>query len=275
MTGLVSTPPFCQRQKTGNLPYQQDRVVTGVVTDPVEKDIAQTLLELIRQVDHKAQINGRSYEGGSTASIIALLNTGVLVSVHVGDSPIFVFEVDKNNRYICSDAYLFTPHDVSNEQQMQALREKGHNSRIEGRFLHSSHGGMISITNSIGDCQFDLLCDPEITISTLPKDSPSVIVVASDGVLEGNASQTTYVKDVCSCMADYSIENASDTAEFIATSILSKSAEIDNCTVLATIFDPKCDYQHALVAAVFDGHFSDAVAELAVTEFRTCFTETY
>ena len=51
MTGLVSTPPFCQRQKTGNLPYQQDRVVTGVVTDPVEKDIAQTLLCLLYTSD--------------------------------------------------------------------------------------------------------------------------------------------------------------------------------------------------------------------------------
>ena len=183
-----------------------------------------------------------------------------------------MFEADLKGKFSCSESYFFTPHDVSNEQQIQALRVKGRDPIVEGRCIRGQPGGLISITNSIGDSQFDLLCDPETTMSTSRNDSPSVVVVASDGVLEDEANQSTYLIDVANCMAAYSIHNASHTAELIANTILWRASELDNCTVFAAIIDPKCNYQHNLIAAVFDGHFSHEVAELAASEFSSTFS---
>jgi hypothetical protein len=60
-------------------------------------------------------------------------------------------------------------------------------------------------------------------------------------------------------------------AEAIAHSILAKPAGLDNCTALVAIFDPACAYEQALIAGVFDGHFTNEVADFAVSAFRSHF----
>lgn len=219
------------------------RSVQSAASDsPTPIDRIKNLFTVVDPVSHKqrrvikalsSSDRAINKDGGTTATVATFGNRGdtsIVGITWVGDSPAYLLDADGG-----STVYRLTkPHDVTNAEEVERLRGKG--IGIWNKHYFGMSAGKIMLSRSIGDPSYkntELLATPESIVVAVKR--PSLLVVASDGVLSTNTTS-----DVLSELRYLMARRNRPNLPTIAGQLTSKYARItdDNATAVLFRLDP-------------------------------------
>lgn len=171
-----------------------------LVTDDIHvyNILKEALLGAIHDIDIKFSLEAlnNNYVSGSTATVVLLLDGGILVA-NIGDSKALLCSYEDHPVTKLSAKELTRDHHPSRDDEKARIEAAGGFIRVWGV---PRVNGILAVSRSIGDIylkRYGVNAIPEVTDWESLKSKDRYLVVASDGIFETMTSQ-----DVCELLEE-------------------------------------------------------------------------
>jgi len=262
------------RAKDREVQYQEDRATIEKIHEltsdvNLRQLLSRTLLTLGQRYIKPEAANNVGH-AGSTAVLAAADEKKVTIA-NLGDSAAFIIALNSDNHYACTR--LSQKHNPRNPVESNRVKKEG--GRIWNLPPHGhrlgTNSGTLGVTRSLGDIHAPGLSTiPALTEHTKENGMDYWVLSCSDGV-----SDFVNLKDIETWLNLYKLP-MQNFAKFVCQmAFLAQERKRHYDNISATLMPAKPGY----VAAVFDGHGGEFVAEDAVTKLpevlkKCCTTQT-
>lgn len=238
---------------------QADRFVSGVIpgrmtAHDVQKSSEDAIALLQRIIDDK-QLKSLS---GSTVSLLINLENEI-IQVNLGDSVAYMYAIhESGNQFVqLNENHIHQP-----EKELERLKKTS--GIVKKGRLYSENNKHLGVSRALGDKTFEkygLTHVPETTIKRITHQGKMILINACDGLTEQLTNKA--IENILQKHAD---QHPQKIAEALLEAAKGAGAK-DNITISVKIYDPK----QPSYSAIFDGHGTDEVADIAARCFPFVF----